>query len=393
MFCFCLHFLRDDQSPMSHHFSRGHQFRNGARQAMADFVITSWDLLAGRCIMLSRLALRPSLLLSPSIRQFSQSVLRPARFGGGSSSTGFSRFTQQTGIGIRTGKTLKERLLGPTTGAPYIYGTYALAGASLFGIGALMYYGLISKEQSILQASALWPQYVRERLSSTYSYLAGSLAVTAASGVAASRNAAIMRLTQAGGVMGLFATLAVIIGTGMLCRSIDYDSTVAKHFAWMLHCGAMGAVLAPMVYLGGPVLMRAAWYTAGIVAGLSATAITAPSEKFLMMSGPLAMGLGVVFVANIGTFFFHPGSALGAGLMSIVLYGGLILFSAFLLHDTQRVVKHAQIHPQRGQMMYGMPEVRSYDPINAQLSIYMDVLNIFMRMAMIMGGMGGNRRK
>ncbi|KIH42616.1 hypothetical protein ANCDUO_27398, partial [Ancylostoma duodenale] len=128
---------------------------------------------------------------------------------------------------------------------------------------------------------------------------------------------------------------------------------------------AMGAVLAPMVYLGGPVLMRAAWYTAGIVAGLSATAITAPSEKFLMMSGPLAMGLGVIFVANIGTFFFHPGSALGAGLMSIVLYGGLILFSAFLLHDTQRVVKHAQFYPQRGQMMYGMPEVRSFDPINA----------------------------
>lgn len=29
----------------------------------------------------------------------------------------------------------------------------------------------------------------------------------------------------------------------------------------------MGAVLAPLCYLGGPVLIRAAWYTAGIVAG------------------------------------------------------------------------------------------------------------------------------
>lgn len=51
--------------------------------------------------------------------------------------------------------------------------------------------------------------------------------------------------------------------------------------------------------------------------------------------------------------------------MSIVLYGGLILFSAFLLHDTQRVVRHAQMYPQRGEMMYGMSEVRRYDPINA----------------------------
>ncbi|VDL79626.1 unnamed protein product [Nippostrongylus brasiliensis] len=293
--------------------------------------------------MLSRIALRPSLLVSPSFRQFSKTVLSNARMGR-SGSTGLHRFGEQAGIGVRTGKTLKERLLGPTTGAPYIYGTYALAGASVLGVGALMYYGLASKEQSILAQSALWPSYVRERLSSTYSYLAGGLAVTAASGVAASRSAAIMRLTQAGGVLGLFASLAVIIGTGMLCRSIDYDSTVAKHLAWMLHCG------------------------------LSATAITAPSEKFLMMSGPLAMGLGVVFVANIGTFFFHPGSALGAGLMSIVLYGGLILFSAFLLHDTQRVVKHAQMYPRREQM-YGMPmDIKSYDPINAYVGPFFSFL-------------------
>lgn len=81
--------------------------------------------------------------------------------------------------------------------------------------------------------------------------------------------------------------------------------------------------------------MRAAWYTLALCGGLSATAICAPSEKFLMMSGPLAMGLGVVFAANIGSFFFHPGTALGASLAAIVVYGGLILFSGFLLFDTQ----------------------------------------------------------
>lgn len=30
------------------------------------------------------------------------------------------------------------------------------------------------------------------------------------------------------------------------------------------------------------------------------------------MGGPLAMGLGVVFFANIGSFFLPPGSVLGA---------------------------------------------------------------------------------
>ena len=62
----------------------------------------------------------------------------------------------------------------------------------------------------------------------------------------------------------------------------------------------MGAMLAPLALLGGPVVLRAAWYTAGIVGGLSVIAATAPSEKFLNMGGPLAIGLGVVFASSIG---------------------------------------------------------------------------------------------
>ncbi|CAB3409119.1 unnamed protein product [Caenorhabditis bovis] len=342
--------------------------------------------------MLSRLTLAAPRLIqfNSGFRQFTNSAIKCARFQGQGSGFG-SRFSNPAGFGVRTGPTLKERLLGPTTGKPFLYGSYALAGASVFGVAALMYYGLISKEQSILQNSTLWPEYVRQRISATYTYLAGSLVVTAGSAVAATRSPAIMRMTSGGGLMSLFGTMAVMIGTGMLCRSLDYDNTLVKHCAWLLHCGVLGAVLAPMCYLGGPLLMRAAWYTAGIAGGLSLTAITAPSEKFLMMSGPLAMGLGVVFMANIGTFFLPAGSALGASLASIVMYGGLILFSAFLLYDTQRLVKHAEMYPHKSQF-YGA-EVKSYDPINAQMSIYMDVLNIFIRLAMIMSGSNGNRRK
>ena len=50
----------------------------------------------------------------------------------------------------------------------------------------------------------------------------------------------------------------------------------------------------------GPLAARAALYTAGVVGGLTLTAACAPSEKFLYWSGPLSLGLGVVFVASIG---------------------------------------------------------------------------------------------
>ncbi len=67
--------------------------------------------------------------------------------------------------------------------------------------------------------------------------------------------------------------------------------------------------------------------------------------------------IGVVFVSSMGTWFLPPTSALGAGLFSVAVYGGLVLFGMFLLYDTQRVVKLAELHPQ-----YAM---EPFDPVNA----------------------------
>ena len=127
----------------------------------------------------------------------------------------------------------------------------------------------------------------------------------------------------------------------------------------MFHAALLGAVLAPLSVVGGPILLRAAIYTAGIAGGLSTIAACAPSDKFLTWGGPLAIGMGVVFASNIGALFLPPTSALGAGLYSIVLYGGLVLFSGFLLYDTQRIIKKAETHP---PAQYA---TRPYDPVNA----------------------------
>lgn len=90
---------------------------------------------------------------------------------------------------------------------------------------------------------------------------------------------------------------------------------------------------------------------------LISVAVCAPNDRFLYMGGPLAIGLGVVFASSLGSMFLPPTTALGAGLYSMSLYGGLLLFSAFLLYDTQRIVKRAEHHPQ-----YAM---QKFDPINS----------------------------
>ncbi|XP_028916079.1 growth hormone-inducible transmembrane protein [Ornithorhynchus anatinus] len=297
-----------------------------------------------------------------------------------------SRFGMRRG---RTGQEIKEAAFEPSMEKVFKIdqmGRWIVAGGAVVGLGALGYYGLgMSNEIGAIEKAVIWPQYVKDRIHSTYMYFAGSVGLTALSAVAVSRSPAVMNLMMRGSWLAIGATFAAMIGAGMLVRSISYEQSPGpKHLAWMLHSGVMGAVVAPLTLLGGPLLIRAAWYTAGIVGGLSTVAMCAPSEKFLNMGAPLGVGLGLVLASSIGSMFLPPTSAVGAGLYSVAIYGGLVLFSMFLLYDTQKVIKRAETQP-----MYG---VERYDPINAMMGIYMDTLNIFMRVATMLAT-GSNRKK
>ncbi len=58
---------------------------------------------------------------------------------------------------------------------------------------------------------------------------------------------------------------------------------------------------------------------------------------------------------------FWPNSA---GLFNIWLYGGLALFGAFVLFDTQKVINNAKLKAY-------------WDPINESLAIYLDAIILF----------------
>ncbi|KAK1166447.1 growth hormone-inducible transmembrane protein [Acipenser oxyrinchus oxyrinchus] len=324
---------------------------------------------------------------SPALRSFGLKTSQPLqRFNQG--------YATKARFGFRHGKTakegLKEAAFKPAMETAIKFdnmGRVVLAGGAVVGLGALCYYGLgMSNEIGAIEKAVIWPQYVKDRIHSTYMYFAGSVGMTALSAVAVSRSPMLMNLMMRGSWLAIGATFAAMIGAGMLVRSISYDQSPGpKHLAWMLYAGVMGAVVAPVTLLGGPLLIRAAWYTAGIVGGLSTVAMCAPSEKFLSMGGPLAVGLGLVFASSIGSMFLPPTSAFGAGLYSVAIYGGLILFGMFLLYDTQKVIRRAESYP-----VYG---VQKYDPINSCLGIYTDTLNIFIRVVTILANGGGSKRK
>jgi len=253
-------------------------------------------------------------------------------------------------------RTIKEAAMAPEQGTAINMGQGALAGAAVVGMGALAFYGAgMSGEVGAVDKAVMWPQYVKDRVKDTYMYFGGSLVATAGTAAAIFRSPTALNLVSRGGLMAMGVSIAAMIGSSMVARSIPYTPGVgAKQMAWLAHYVVVGAVITP-IWAGSPILTRAAWYTAGMVGGLSTVAVCAPSDKFLYMGGPLAMGLGLVFCANIGSAFLPRITALGAGMYSVAMYGGLILFGAFLLYDTQKIIYMAEIHP----VGYGAPP---FDP-------------------------------
>ena len=181
--------------------------------------------------------------------------------------SGFSRHAERR----RAGQALKDATQAPSKGTAFNIGQGAVAGAAVLGVGALGFYGLgFASKPGAIDNAIIWPQYVKDRIRDTYMYFGASIGMTAATAAAVFSSPAVMNIVARQGWIALGVSLAAMIGSGMLVRSLPYEPGFgSKQMAWMLHCGVIGAVVAPICLLGGPILTRAAWYTAGMVGGLS----------------------------------------------------------------------------------------------------------------------------
>jgi len=65
--------------------------------------------------------------------------------------------------------------------------------------------------------------------------------------------------------------------------------------------------------------------------------------------------------------------------MNVSLYGGVGLFGLYTAFDTQRVLHDAQTKP-------------TFDPINQQMGLYLDTINIFIRLVQILMMQQSKRR-
>jgi len=308
------------------------------------------------------------------------SNIRPLKF----NSNLFARQRRNPNV-FKEAETALPEIPGYSTGAKLT------AGVSAIGLGALVYNGfnLSNSKDRALDRVVVWPQYIRQRIASSYNYLFQGLVVTGLSAFMVLRSPRAMALATRGGWGSFIGTIVAMIGLQIGTRAVPFESeglNLAKHGMWAAHAAFMGFMLAPMVAMYGEVVAQAALYTGGITAGISAIGWTAPSNEYLKMWGPFSMIAGCVFIAAMASPFFNPVTPAGGALFSLVLWGGLCISGVGMFMSTQRMIAQAEQHPAPSQWSQG----RAFDPINASLGVYVDMIMMFQRLLFILGS---NRRK
>jgi len=144
------------------------------------------------------------------------------------------------------------------------------------------------------------------------------------------------------------------------------------------------ATLSPLFFFSPAILSRAALYTIGTVGALSYVGATARNDKYLYLGGPLLAGVTVVALSSLAPMVLPLGMRGLAISEAISIYGGLAVFSGFVLYDTQKILEHARMAE------HGLIK---RDPVNESISLELDMINIFIRLVQILAMQGNNRKK
>ncbi|KAI0094196.1 bax inhibitor [Irpex rosettiformis] len=220
-------------------------------------------------------------------------------------------------------------------------------------------------------------------LHSAFQYTGGGLALTALGARYLFRSGAAFRIMSANPWVVLGVGLVGSIGSMIGVMSTSPENTVLKHGFWLAFNACQAATLSPLFFFSPAILSRAALYTCGVVGSLSYIGATATNDKYLYWGGPLLAGVTVVALSSLAPLALPLGMRGLAITEAISLYGGLAVFSGFVLFDTQKILHNARL-VERG--------VIPRDPMKESISLELDMINIFIRLVQILA-MNNNKRK
>ena len=200
----------------------------------------------------------------------------------------------------------------------------------------------------------------------TYQLLAASLLAATAGAYIGTNSASLL----SGGAywIAVIAEFACLFGL-MFARK-NAKLALILLFAFTFISGlVLGPTLARYIGAGmGNVITQAFLMTTVAFGGLSVFAMNTKRD-FSAMGKFLFIALIVIVVASLINIF------VGSSMLSLAVSGaGALIFSAYILYDTQNIIRGA------------------YDsPVLAAVSLYLDILNLFISLLHILGALNSNK--
>lgn len=206
-----------------------------------------------------------------------------------------------------------------------------------------------------------------KRTRDTLVYFSGSLVATSAMVAGMLRSPAILRASSNWMLVLVSLPVSFFCMYKMHTTPNTPDNNLARHLYWLGLNASVGFSLVPLIYMSELLVVRDAFLlTSGVFGGLGMVAYNSRDDAFLGMSGILGAGLGGIAVIGLANMFLQSNA-----LFNIWLYAGLALFTGMVLYDLKEIQNKAKRLP-------------NFDPMTQSIGIYLDFINIFVRILMIL---------
>lgn len=175
---------------------------------------------------------------------------------------------------------------------------------------------------------------------------------------------------------GIGAGFMAPMGTvGMLVwMQMDADKTnTTKRMAMLCGFGflkgaSIGPLMSVLMFIDPAIIMTALLGTITIFACFSVSALVAKRSSYLYLGGMLSSALSLLFFLSMANIFFGS-----VHLYNLQLYGGLMIFSGFVIFDTQLVLEKTIMGDR--------------DFAGHAANLFVDFVAIFVRLAIIIAKM------
>tara|TARA_B100000886_G_scaffold328390_1_gene276737 strand:+ start:307 stop:1062 length:756 start_codon:yes stop_codon:yes gene_type:complete len=167
----------------------------------------------------------------------------------------------------------------------------------------------------------------------------------------------------------LLVLMFVNIGIIFLLHRIDPTQIVLKHLVWLIFVLIISLIVYPLyVNSSKQVVISALFTTLFLTVVLSSIAYAKP-EWISLSWGPILFFalLAVIVMELLLLFLFRNNLGERSGLFRLISYVVILIFMGFILYDTKRLQINAK-------------ECVKADYIKESLKLFLDILNIFVRL-------------